>query len=171
MMTITNFVFDKTDRGREEIATRKHGLAMRLRTLLLMVDGKKSAHEVLEKVSGLGLSEENLRELINDNFIWQINIPPLNVDATATVQKEPVGLPKHQAEKLPAAPVADASIGNVAKLEGLTVIREFFSETIISVIGLRGFSLQIEAERAVTLEDFRGMRQPYFDAILKAKGA
>ena len=57
-------IYDKTDKGREEITSRRHGLSPRLRPLLVMVDGKKRADELLEKVAGLGLVAENLNELL-----------------------------------------------------------------------------------------------------------
>jgi hypothetical protein len=54
---MSNPVFDKTEKGREEIATRKHHLAPRLRTLLVLIDGKQGKEELLKKVAGLGLGE------------------------------------------------------------------------------------------------------------------
>ncbi|MFD2272493.1 hypothetical protein ACFS07_18645 [Undibacterium arcticum] len=38
-----------------------------------------------------------------------------------------------------------------------------------STIGLRGFTLQLKVERANTVADFRELRQPYLEAVLKAK--
>jgi hypothetical protein len=35
-------IYDKTEKGREEVATRKYQLAPRMRSLLVMVDGKQS---------------------------------------------------------------------------------------------------------------------------------
>ena len=49
-----NFIFDKTDKGREEIITRQYRLASRLRPLLVLIDGKKTTPELLQQVGGLG---------------------------------------------------------------------------------------------------------------------
>ena len=46
----------------------------------------------------------------------------------------------------------------------------FFNETIRSVIGLRGFTMQLKVERAATIADFRLLRTAYLEAVLKAKG-
>ncbi len=46
----------------------------------------------------------------------------------------------------------------------------FFNETIRSAIGLRGYGMQLKVERAGTIADFKALRQPYLDAVLKAKG-
>ena len=70
-----NHIFDKTDKGREEITTRKFQLASRLRSLLVLVDGKKTRSELLQKVKGLGLTEDSLIELINHDFISLANMP------------------------------------------------------------------------------------------------
>jgi hypothetical protein len=38
-------------------------------------------------------------------------------------------------------------------------------------MGLRGYALQIKVEKAVSIEDFRHLRRPYLEAVLKAKGS
>ena len=66
---MTTTIFDKTAKGRNEIATRAHHLAPRLRTLLLLVDGKRDTVELMVKVAGLGLNEKSLVELLDGAFI------------------------------------------------------------------------------------------------------
>ena len=68
-------LFDKTARGREEIANRGRSLAPRLRTLLLLVDGKTGSDILLGKVSGLGLAEEHLQELLEAGLIKGLDEP------------------------------------------------------------------------------------------------
>ena len=62
-------IYDKTEKGREEIATRKNQLPARLRTLLVMVDGQKSAATLLQNTSALGVDEESLQALVTDGYI------------------------------------------------------------------------------------------------------
>lgn len=66
---MNNIIFDKSEKGREEIVTRKYRLASRLRTLLVLTDGKQSAGELLQKVSGLGLTAQSIDELLEHGFI------------------------------------------------------------------------------------------------------
>ena len=66
---MNNRIFDKSDKGREEIATRKYHLASRLRTLLVLMDGKHTAADLLQKVSGLGLNVQSIDELLENGFI------------------------------------------------------------------------------------------------------
>src|SRR5471030_2511250 len=62
-------IYDKTDKGRNEIATRSQHLAPRLRTLLLLIDGRRSEQELLASVAGLGLSDAALAELLAEQYI------------------------------------------------------------------------------------------------------
>lgn len=66
---MNNSIFDKSDKGREEIATRKYHLASRLRALLVLMDGRHTAEDLLQKVSGLGLNEKSIGELLENGFI------------------------------------------------------------------------------------------------------
>jgi hypothetical protein len=45
-------IFDKTDKGREKIATRKYRLAPRLCTLLLLIDENKALGNAAKKSPG-----------------------------------------------------------------------------------------------------------------------
>ena len=37
-------------------------------------------------------------------------------------------------------------------------------------IGLRGYTLQLKVEKAGSIDEFRALRDPYLEAVLKAKG-
>ncbi|MES2126604.1 MAG: hypothetical protein V4463_04975 [Pseudomonadota bacterium] len=66
-------VYDKTEKGREEIATRKYALPSRLRTLLVMVDGHATLEAVLKNVAGLGLDGESVSLLLKQGYIQLIS--------------------------------------------------------------------------------------------------
>jgi NaMN:DMB phosphoribosyltransferase len=156
---MTNSIFDKTDKGREEIATRKYHLATRLRTLLLLIDGKHRTEDLLIKLTGMGLTEESLTELLNDGFIQAV--------ATAPAAARP------QAAPPPVAAQPAVSSGARVLPDGQTqfeAIYHFYTETIKSTIGLRGYGLQLKVEKAGTIEELRELRRPYLEAVLKAKG-
>jgi hypothetical protein len=137
-------VFDKTEKGREEISTRKYQLPPRLRTLLVMIDGKQDAEDLLHKVGSLGIGEENITELLDNGFIKAM---PSSAPIEAVA-------PVAQASVVTSEPPAD----------------QFYTETIKSAIGLRGYALQLKVEKASSIADFRELRQPYLEAVLKAKG-
>lgn len=64
--------FEKTAKGREEIATRRHGLSLRLRSVLLLIDGKRSVDDLLHAYPGLGLTEALLADLQTQGYIAAI---------------------------------------------------------------------------------------------------
>jgi hypothetical protein len=157
-------LFDKTDKGREEISTRCHHLAPRMRTLLLLVDGKSTVDQVLKKVAGLGLDEAALIELLDQQFIHEA--VTTNADEQAVFDAISA---TNQLHADSAAEVSDApaSISTDTQLQKL---HQFFSATIKSTLGLRGFPLQLKADRATSLDDFIALREPYLAAVLKAAG-
>jgi hypothetical protein len=165
---MTNSIFDKTDKGREEIATRKHHLTPRLRTLLLLVDGKHSTQDLLRQVTGLGLGEQNLTELLRDGFIQAVAATTSQTPASA-----PAPVEQAARQATPAAPAMSPSSSVPTLPEGQTqfeAIYHFYTETIKSTIGLRGYGLQLKVEKAASIEEFRELRRPYLEAVLKAKG-
>ncbi len=65
----TMTIYEKTEKGREEITTRKYHLPLKLRTLLVLVDGEKVSDKLLQAVAPFGLNEESLNELITQGYI------------------------------------------------------------------------------------------------------
>jgi hypothetical protein len=62
-------IYDKTAKGREEIATRKYQVPPKLRTLLVMIDGRHSLAALFKNFAGLGLSAESVDELLRQEYI------------------------------------------------------------------------------------------------------
>ena len=61
-------VFRKTDKGMEAITARLHGLVGRSRSLLILVDGKRSQDELHTLASGFGDVADMLDALVRDGF-------------------------------------------------------------------------------------------------------
>lgn len=154
-------IFDKTEKGREEITTRKYQLASRLRTLLVLVDGKQGTVELLKKVAGIGLNEESLAELHANGFIQIVEPAAPSAPFAAVVD------PKHAAASTTGMPAEGILPKGQNQYEA---IYHFYTETIKSTIGLRGYALQLKVEKAGSIEELRALRQPYLEAVLKAKG-
>lgn len=84
-------VYRKTDKGQTEIATRAHRLAPRLRSALILVDGKRSEDELGKLI--LPPAEGVLASLLSDGFIEAVGgapepaaAPEAAVPATAAAQ-------------------------------------------------------------------------------------
>ncbi len=144
---MTTTIFDKTDKGREEIATRKYHLAARLRTLLVMVDGKQSTDALLKKVAGIGLNEGSLIALLANGYIQGRAVNPTAARVRPAAKSI---LPEGQTQ--------------------YEAILHFYTKTIKSTIGLRGYRLQLKVEKAASIDDFRALRRPYLEAVFKVKG-
>ena len=176
-------IYDKTAKGREEIATRKYQLAPRMRTLLLLIDGRKSQEELLHSVSGLGLTADAIAELQAQDFVVlatsysTITEPellaaapaPAPLPAPVPVQAQPVPPPPPLVQA--AAVRAETEAQAIAPAQQFQSLYEFYNKTIKSNIGLRGFTLQLKVEKASSVDELRELRRPYLEAVMKAKGS
>lgn len=161
-------IYDKTDKGRTEIATRSQHLAPRLRTLLLLIDGRRSEQELLANVAGLGLTEAALADLLAQEYIVlsrSYAALPAIVDDIMPQAAAPAVIDSAAGTAQAAAPVVSMDAA-----QRYQSVYNFYTKTIKSTIGLRGFTLQMKVEKAGTIGDLRELRQPYLDAVLKAKG-
>lgn len=141
-------IYDKTDKGREEIATRRFQLAPRLRTLLVLVDGHRSEEELLRNVAGIGLTENALQELLEQGYIL------LATSYASLPEPEPEAVAPQPADQV----------------QQFRSIYDFYNKTIKSTMGLRGFPLQLKVEKAGSVDELRQLRDPYVEAVQKAKG-
>ncbi|MFZ6770079.1 hypothetical protein ACO0LM_23760 [Undibacterium sp. Di26W] len=159
---MNDVIYDKSDKGREEIVTRKYRLISKLRPLLVLIDGKKTVAEIKKEISGLGLTEKNIHELIEQEFIHEIVTqekvlqPTLMTDIQVEIKTEPITVTK-------------AVKPNTSEIEQHQALYTFYNETIKSLMGIRGYWLQLKVERASTIDDFRSIRQAYLEAVLKVK--
>lgn len=64
-----NLIFFRTEKGKEEIATRAHHLPHRLRAVLILVNGISSVRELEQKAGGLFKLDEMLEQLALDGYI------------------------------------------------------------------------------------------------------
>lgn len=168
-----NAIFDKSDMGREEIVTRKYKLAPRMRSLLVLVDGKKSVADLLQQVAGLGLDQASLNELYELGFVEPATtmVTTTRSQSSATTYTDaPRNAAPLAAQEAEVAVTVRPSAPGLIGAEQLLALQTFFNTTIKNTLGLRGFTLQLKAERAMSMPDFLDLRQPYFDAVAKSKG-
>ncbi|MBS1210910.1 MAG: hypothetical protein H6R19_3308 [Proteobacteria bacterium] len=69
-------VFAKTVFGVDELQQRQMRLHPRLRTLLVMVDGKQTASQLVKTLSAAGVTEEHLQQLQDAGLIQPVQVPP-----------------------------------------------------------------------------------------------
>ena len=82
-------VLEKTTKGAEEIETRKHKLDAKLRPVLIAVNGKLKASELVSRFASLGDVGVLLDDLVKQGFVrcrpWRS--APLAADDPTTVRR------------------------------------------------------------------------------------
>lgn len=148
-------VFKKTAKGTDEIATRAHKLPARVRSLLILLDGRRTTAEVLAQASHLGDAEKFLARLQEDGFIEAANLhsvpPPLDEavqEYGAIPEREagPTSLPPYQQTPV-AAFGTDPSVDRMA---AFMATKAFATRYFIDLLGPDSDSLTKKIEGAKT---------------------
>lgn len=186
-------IYDKTDKGREEIATRKWQLPSRMRSLLVLIDGKKSDAEIVRSIGGLGLSLKNLEELQQLAFIQRVAVEADQIaqDLDLTKDEQNVNLDSNTLGNIDAleeaqtifepSPDEDDSWNadldrmlsddhDEQKKTRVDMMKTYLGDNIKSHLGFKGFFMQRKLQKMQTLDDLHRFRQDYVSAILHAKG-
>ena len=193
-------IYDKSDKGREEIATRKWHLPSRMRSLLVLIDGKKTDADIVQKIGGLGLNLQSLQELQDDGFIQRVHVEsdqvdtildPQSDDLDLTVGSTPLNLEGNTLGSINALeesqtifePSEDQDPAWNQDLDAMLakydeepselridMMKRYLNEVIKEYLGLRGFFLQRKLQKAQNLYDIHTFRQTYISAILHSKG-
>jgi len=69
--SVESIIYEKTEMGIDEIQTRKNNLPQKLRTLLIVVDGKKTRGNILSQFGTLEGAAGALEELEQKGFIMK----------------------------------------------------------------------------------------------------
>jgi hypothetical protein len=193
-MSMDKHIYDKTDKGRDEIATRKYHIPAKQRSLLVMIDGHRSIEVLMKSFGPLGLTVDNVVELLNDGLIVLVDdgvpdpgpetITPHKAGMSAAARmaarrKAAVERSHHEHELAAqgpdtvtgvAAETPAAAPAGMTDAERHMALQDFYTQTIKSTLGLRGMMLQLKVEKCAGLADFRALRETYLEAVLKAKG-
>jgi hypothetical protein len=73
---MNSYIYDKTDKGREEIATRKYQVPSKLRTLLVMIDGRRSMEVLSKNFAGIGQADDAIHALLSQEYITLVGGGP-----------------------------------------------------------------------------------------------
>lgn len=128
-----NAVLAKTAKGLEEVKSRTHGLAQKLRTILIMVDGAATVGDILAKFGGVPELAAALDTLARDGFVeikgtQGAAAPKAPAAAPAPATAGPATVPHTRGEALSAltrflhdnlGPDADMVTGNLEKAKTL----------------------------------------------------
>jgi len=145
-------VYRKTAKGVAEIETRAHRLLPRLRSTLILVDGKKSDDELTRLI--LAEPAATLASLLADGFI----------EVLATLAERPVERPADRApERKPA--ISGSGSGSVESV-GRDAVRELNHQ-----IGPLAEALALKIERSKTAAELQPLLVQAAEMLRRLRGA
>jgi hypothetical protein len=150
-------VYVKTPAGQQEITARQLRLHPRLRSLLVLIDGRHRAGELLQTLSAIGVTEASLEELEKLGLIAAATL--------AAVASEPIV--EDTGPQTEFVPRPDHPLDETERKRELYA---YFNDAIRNHLGLRGFMLQLQVEKAETLADYHAIRDQFITALGKSKG-
>lgn len=150
---VPNEIYVKTAVGLEQVRSLKELLAPATRIAFFMVDGLAPAEEILDELSGLGVTVEDIDRLISAGFIAPRDPPQPPPPPDRPVETD--ALPR---EREPAAP---------AGTDYTFIARQFMNETVVNAVGLRSFFFILKLEKASNLKDLRLLLAEYTKLIEK----
>ena len=160
----------KTEAGQAAFKERSPRFSSRQRSTFILVDGKKSAAQLLAATAGMGVSQADLDHMVEQGFL-----SPVYTDAFPTgpvplapsapmplVLEEDIGL-------LPDAPVDASPPANVHHLrtdQERYQLAKPLATQLTATLGLRGFMLNLSVESAAGYQALLDL----FPQIQKAVG-
>ncbi|WP_296226420.1 hypothetical protein [Ralstonia sp. UBA689] len=156
---MTTTIYQKTDKGQEEIRTRANRLDQKHRALLLMVNGEKTCDEILHQLQPLGMTQTVFEELEHGGYI-RLHAPGVTAPKSVQIDASPSQ----------AAPVEAALASGGHGAESYQRLYRFYTETISRYLGLRGYLLEMKVEKAGSVADLVALREPLQAALAKARG-
>ena len=140
-------IYAKTEDGIREVKERKRSLPIAVRSLLIMIDGKLTVAEVLERARALRVDEE----------------------AIATLEDAGLIAKRFSAPSESTAPAASAPRGEDEAQQFVAAQRRF-SDLINAHLGLRGYLLIMRLERAANMRDLHDLLPDVAKALVKRLG-
>ena len=137
----------KTEEGQRAFKERAPALSSKLRAAFILVDGKRTAQDVVRATAGLGISEVDIAQLETLGFIAPSPHIP-DTPATSSAPKlAPGGAPAEDTSPATGAPAAGTHAAQTLPQE--LYIRAYpIATQLTSSLGLRGFRLNLAVESA-----------------------
>lgn len=147
-------IYRKTAKGVQEIETRALKLAPRFRSLLILVDGRRSDDELMRLVATAG--DQALAALAEGGFIEAIGM---------TADPEPAA----RAPAAPAAPARPVAAPPTAAVAFEQRRREAVRQ-LLDLVGPLGEAIALKLERAATVDDFRALLVTAAQIVANTRG-
>lgn len=148
-------IYAKTELGQAALQSRSPALTPRQRSALIMFDGKRNTHLVLKATAGLGITEDDVKHLVDLKFLTVVedltpisSIPSVVTSATAA---------PGTAQAAPGPPTLDAQ-AHYSRAYPIAT-------RLTAGLGLRGFRLNLAVEAAGSLAKLQELAPRIKDAV------
>jgi hypothetical protein len=176
----------KTPKGVEELKSRAHGLAQKLRALLIMIDGTATAGDLVAKFGAIPDVEAGLQALVDQGFV-EVKAPGTAAGATRVVAPP---APTAGSASMPGAvtsagatpATATSAAANPAAPEGPSAVAPSFagqtrvqavsslSRYLIDNLGPDADDLTARLEQARTAAEFGTVAEQCADMLAAIRG-
>jgi len=150
-------IYRKTKKGVAEISSSERTVDRRLRPLLILVDGNRTAARIHALMSGIGIREEDFDQLAAGGFIETIARPDsviaANDDARPTQTSAPAPTP---------APAARRT-----SFERFSDGQRYLCETAAEKLGLMSFLFVLKLEKCSSAEQLMAVLPDFEQALTK----
>lgn len=145
-------VVGKTLKGVEEVETKKYKLSPRARTVLILVDGRKTVAELIDMALKLGSPATLLDEFVAQGLVELKTSPQSAVTVAAPELVQP------------SAPEMDENAR-------FRAAHKFMTSSVVNTLGIKAFFFTLKLERCATRKDLLAMLDDYTKAIAKGGSA
>jgi hypothetical protein len=145
-------IFRKTSKGVAEIETRAHRLTPRMRSMLILVDGKRDGADLKQLITQQ--ADETLQALSDQGFIEAVGETVHASEAAAPAES---GAPAAPAP--PAAPAQDVN-----------VVRKAAVRMLIEILGPSSDALAVRMEKVRSMDELKPLLGQATKLILAARG-
>lgn len=149
-------IYIKTERGQSVMQDRSSGLLPRQRSAFIMFDGKRSSEDVLKATAGLGVTSDDLEQLLTLGLLKQVSIVPAPAAAIEPMPVTPALL-SQPGRSASAVPTIDAQTHFLKAWPIAT--------RLTASLGLRGFRLNLAVESAGDLAKLKELAPRIKDAV------
>jgi hypothetical protein len=150
-------IYQKTPAGVDAFQQRPSQLHPRLRSILIMIDGKKTSNELLAVLAAMGGTQTHLDELISLGLIQDI-------------KDQQAATPSASSKKDDLSQASAISLGITALTDQQRYELAYPIATRLTAgLGLRGFRLNLSVEGAANIKDLILLAEKIKDAVGESK--
>lgn len=153
-------IYRKSDKGHDEIAKRTHGLTPRLRTALIMIDGKRSDAELRTLIAAQ--ADETLAALLQQGFI--------EVVAMLDTGRSEARSASRSGAATGAGASSSASPARASAAPSFEQVRREAVRGLTDLVGPMGEALAMRMEKTTSAEGLRPLLEVAAQVIRNTRG-